>query len=99
MPALRHSNAASRQSRLAAVSDLDGRPVTVDLGSDWLDGTAAGISEQGLLLLDTAAGRVALAVGEVVAVRDAPGRSADQRRGERMTRERSRPAEGRHRRS
>ena len=57
--------------RLAAVSALDGRQVTVDLGSDRLDGTAAGISEQGLLLLDTEAGRVALAVGEVVAVRDA----------------------------
>ena len=58
--------------RLTAISALDGRRVTVDLGSDRLDGTAAGISEQGLLLLDTAAGRVALAVGEVVAVRDAP---------------------------
>jgi BirA family transcriptional regulator, biotin operon repressor / biotin---[acetyl-CoA-carboxylase] ligase len=58
--------------RLAAVSALDGRQVTVDLGTDRLDGTAAGISEQGLLLLDTEAGRMALAVGEVVAVRDAP---------------------------
>ena len=58
--------------RLTAISALDGRRVTVDLGSDRLDGTAAGISEKGLLLLDTAAGRVALAVGEVVAVRDAP---------------------------
>ncbi|HEX6475282.1 MAG TPA: biotin--[acetyl-CoA-carboxylase] ligase [Candidatus Limnocylindria bacterium] len=57
--------------RLAAVSALDGRQVTVDLGNDRLEGTAAGISEQGLLLLDTDAGRVALAVGEVVAVRDA----------------------------
>jgi len=61
----------SPASRLAAVSALDGRQVTVDLGSDRLDGTAAGITEQGLLLLDTEAGRVALAVGEVVAVRDA----------------------------
>jgi BirA family biotin operon repressor/biotin-[acetyl-CoA-carboxylase] ligase len=58
-------------ARLAAVSALDGRQVTVDLGSDRLEGTAAGISDQGLLLLDTEAGRVALAVGEVVAVRDA----------------------------
>ena len=57
-------------SRLAAVSALDGRQVTVDLGSHQMDGTAAGITEQGLLLLDTDAGRVALAVGEVVAVRD-----------------------------
>ena len=59
-------------ARLAGVSALDGRHVTVDLGSDRLVGTAAGVSEQGLLLLDTDAGRVALAVGEVVAVRDAP---------------------------
>jgi BirA family biotin operon repressor/biotin-[acetyl-CoA-carboxylase] ligase len=59
-------------SRLAAASALDGRFVTVDLGSERLAGTAVGISEQGLLLLDTDAGRVALAVGEVVAVRDAP---------------------------
>lgn len=57
--------------RLASVSALDGRRVTVDLGAERLDGIASGISEQGLLLLDTDAGRVALAVGEVVAVRDA----------------------------
>ena len=57
-------------ARLAHVSALDGRHITVDLGADRLDGQAAGISEQGLLLLDTEAGRVALAVGEVVAVRD-----------------------------
>jgi BirA family transcriptional regulator, biotin operon repressor / biotin---[acetyl-CoA-carboxylase] ligase len=59
-------------ARLAGVSALDGRHVTVDLGTDRLVGMAAGVSEQGLLLLDTNAGRVALAVGEVVAVRDAP---------------------------
>lgn len=63
---------ASPVPRLAAVSALDGRHVTVDLGGDRLEGTAAGISEQGLLLLDTGAGRVALAVGEVVSVRDVP---------------------------
>jgi BirA family biotin operon repressor/biotin-[acetyl-CoA-carboxylase] ligase len=57
--------------RLAEVSALDGRQVTVDLGSEHLRGTAAGISDQGLLLLDTDAGRQAVAVGEVVAVRDA----------------------------
>jgi BirA family transcriptional regulator, biotin operon repressor / biotin---[acetyl-CoA-carboxylase] ligase len=57
-------------ARLARVSALDGRQVTVDLGTDRLVGMAAGVSEQGLLLLDTDAGRVALAVGEVVAVRD-----------------------------
>ena len=59
-------------ARLAGVSALDGRHVTVDLGSERLVGRAAGVSEQGLLLLDTDAGRVALAVGEVLAVRDAP---------------------------
>ena len=58
-------------ARLAAVSALDGRQVTVDMGTDRLEGIPAGISEHGLLLLDTDAGRVALAVGEVVAVRDA----------------------------
>jgi biotin-(acetyl-CoA carboxylase) ligase len=59
-------------ARVARVSAIDGRRVTVDLGTELLEGTAAGVSEQGLLLLDTDAGRVALAVGEVVAVRDAP---------------------------
>ena len=59
-------------ARLARVSALDGRQVTVDLGTERLVGMAAGVSEHGLLLLDTDAGRVALAVGEVVAVRDAP---------------------------
>ena len=62
----------SPAARLSSVSALDGRQVTVDLGDDRLQGTAAGISDQGLLLLDTDAGRVALAVGEVVSVRDAP---------------------------
>ena len=59
-------------ARLQAVSAIDGRQVAVDLGSEQLEGTAAGINDQGLLLLDTEAGRVALAIGEVVAVRDAP---------------------------
>lgn len=63
---------ASPIARLTRVSALDGRYVTVDLGTERLVGVAAGVSEQGLLLLDTDAGRVALAVGEVVAVRDAP---------------------------
>jgi biotin-(acetyl-CoA carboxylase) ligase len=58
-------------TRLAAASALDGRQITVDVGADRLEGTAAGISDQGLLLLDTDAGRVALSVGEVVTVRDA----------------------------
>ncbi len=73
MPRSRRWSAGSRPSRgWRAVSALDGRHVTVDLGTERLVGTAAGVSEQGLLLLDTDAGRVALAVGEVVAVRDAP---------------------------
>ena len=44
-----------------------GRPRHRSAGRAW----RPAISEQGLLLLDTDAGRVALAVGEVVAVRDA----------------------------
>lgn len=58
-------------ARLRAASALEGRRISVDVGSERLEGTAAGISDQGLLLLDTDAGRVALSVGEVVAVRDA----------------------------
>jgi BirA family biotin operon repressor/biotin-[acetyl-CoA-carboxylase] ligase len=55
-------------ARLAAVSALDGRRVSIDLGGERLDGRAAGISEEGLLLLDTELGRVALAIGEVISV-------------------------------
>lgn len=65
-------------ARLRAVSALDGRRVTVDLGAERLDGRAAGINEEGLLLLDTDLGRVALAIGEVtsVAAPDAVGADA-----------------------
>jgi BirA family biotin operon repressor/biotin-[acetyl-CoA-carboxylase] ligase len=63
-------------ARLRAVSAIDGRPITVDLGTEHLDGTAAGISDEGLLLLDTEAGRVALAIGEVVGVRQVPASGA-----------------------
>jgi BirA family biotin operon repressor/biotin-[acetyl-CoA-carboxylase] ligase len=65
-------------ARLGAVSALDGRRVTVDLGTERLDGRAAGINEEGLLLLDTDLGRVALATGEVtsVAAPDAVGADA-----------------------
>jgi BirA family biotin operon repressor/biotin-[acetyl-CoA-carboxylase] ligase len=56
-------------ARLQSVSAIDGRPVVVDMGSEQLDGLAAGFSDDGFLLLDTVAGRVALAIGEVVAVR------------------------------
>ena len=55
--------------RLAAVSALDGRRVTVDAGDELVDGTVAGISPDGLLLLDTTRGRLALSVGEVISVR------------------------------
>lgn len=57
--------------RVGAASALDGRRVTVDVGGTQLEGTAAGIAEDGALLLDTGVGRLALSVGEVVRVRDA----------------------------
>jgi len=57
--------------RFRSVSALDGRRVAVDLGEGVLEGIAAGIADDGALLLDTAAGRVALTIGEVVSVRDA----------------------------
>jgi BirA family transcriptional regulator, biotin operon repressor / biotin---[acetyl-CoA-carboxylase] ligase len=57
-------------ARLRDHSALDGRHVTVDMGAERLDGRVAGTSDGGLLLLDTPAGRVALAIGEVVAVRE-----------------------------
>lgn len=59
--------------RLRAVSALDGRPVTIDLGEERLEGVAAGVAADGSLLLDAPDGRVALASGEVVAVRDLVG--------------------------
>jgi BirA family biotin operon repressor/biotin-[acetyl-CoA-carboxylase] ligase len=64
---------ASPVERLAAASALHGRPVTVDLGGDVLDGVVAGLAADGALLLDAAAGRVALTSGEVVSVRDRIG--------------------------
>jgi BirA family biotin operon repressor/biotin-[acetyl-CoA-carboxylase] ligase len=57
--------------RFRSVSVLDGRRVAVDLGEDVLEGIAAGIGDDGALLVDTVAGRVALTIGEVVSVRDA----------------------------
>jgi BirA family biotin operon repressor/biotin-[acetyl-CoA-carboxylase] ligase len=64
--ALEHGE--SPVARLSAVSALDGRRVTVDLGAERLEGSAAGINEEGLLLLDTELGRVALAIGEVTSI-------------------------------
>jgi BirA family biotin operon repressor/biotin-[acetyl-CoA-carboxylase] ligase len=57
--------------RFRSVSALDGRRVAVELGEEVLEGIAAGIGDDGALLLDTVAGRVALTIGEVVSVRDA----------------------------
>lgn len=57
--------------RFRSVSALDGRPVVVELGEHRLEGLAAGIGDDGALLLDTDDGRVALTIGEVIAVRDA----------------------------
>jgi BirA family transcriptional regulator, biotin operon repressor / biotin---[acetyl-CoA-carboxylase] ligase len=57
--------------RFRSVSALDGRRVAVELGEEVLEGIAAGIADDGALLLDTEAGRIALTIGEVVSVRDA----------------------------
>ena len=58
-------------ARFRTVSALDGRRVAVEMGDEVVEGNAAGIADDGALLLDTAAGRVALTIGEVVAVREA----------------------------
>jgi BirA family biotin operon repressor/biotin-[acetyl-CoA-carboxylase] ligase len=58
-------------ARLASVSAIDGRQVTVDTGTEHLEGRADGLTDDGQLVLHTAAGRRTLAVGEVVAVREA----------------------------
>lgn len=63
---------SSPVERLRAVSSIETLRVTVDLGTEQVDGTAAGFSDEGFLLLDTHAGRLALAIGEVVAVRTEP---------------------------
>jgi BirA family biotin operon repressor/biotin-[acetyl-CoA-carboxylase] ligase len=57
-------------------SVLDGRDVLVEVGDRRLEGTAAGLADDGSLLLDTAAGRLALTVGEVVSVRNPAGAMA-----------------------
>ena len=56
------------------LTDADEAHITCPRGSDLrLDLTGrAGIADDGSLLVDTDAGRVALGVGEVVAVRDLP---------------------------
>jgi BirA family transcriptional regulator, biotin operon repressor / biotin---[acetyl-CoA-carboxylase] ligase len=60
----------SPADRLRGVFALGGRRVEVDTGEVILDGTVADIGDDGALLLDTAEGRVALSIGEVVVVRD-----------------------------
>jgi BirA family biotin operon repressor/biotin-[acetyl-CoA-carboxylase] ligase len=56
--------------RLRATSWLDGRAVEVDTGGTTITGQAAGIADDGSLLLDAELGRVALSVGEVVRVQE-----------------------------
>ena len=55
--------------RLREISWLDGRDLEVDTGDGVVSGTGAGVADDGSLLLDTAAGRLALAHGEVQRVR------------------------------
>jgi biotin-(acetyl-CoA carboxylase) ligase len=56
--------------RLRAASWLDGRDVEVDTGAETIAGRAAGIADDGSLLLDAEVGRVALSVGEVARVNE-----------------------------
>ena len=49
---------------------LDGRRVEVDTGAETISGRAAGIADDGSLLLDTETGRVSLSVGEVARVHE-----------------------------
>jgi len=58
--------------RLRAASWLDGRQVEIDTGTERIAGLVAGIADDGSLLLDGPAGRVALSVGEVVRVTELP---------------------------
>lgn len=57
-------------TRMRASSWLDGRSVEVDTGSETITGLAAGIADDGSLLLDAKVGRLALSVGEVVRVHE-----------------------------
>lgn len=57
-------------SRLRSHSWLDGRWVAVDTGTATVTGRAAGIGDDGSLLLDADAGRVSLSVGEVARVQE-----------------------------
>ena len=57
-------------ARLRGLDWLDGRMVEVDTGATTITGRAAGIADDGSLLLDAEVGRVALAVGEVARVHE-----------------------------
>ncbi len=57
-------------ARLRASSWLDGRRIEVDTGAEMISGRAAGIADDGSLLLDTELGRIALSVGEVARVHE-----------------------------
>jgi BirA family biotin operon repressor/biotin-[acetyl-CoA-carboxylase] ligase len=58
-------------ARIRAHSWLDGRRVEVDTGDGSVVGVAAGIGDDGSLLLDAGVGRLALSVGEVARVHEA----------------------------
>jgi BirA family biotin operon repressor/biotin-[acetyl-CoA-carboxylase] ligase len=57
-------------ARARSASWLDGREVEVDVGEQSVSGRVAGLGDDGSLLVDAPAGRVALAMGEVVGVND-----------------------------
>ena len=58
--------------RLRVLSWLDGRQVEIDTGTGRISGLAAGIGDDGSLLVDGPSGRLALTVGEVVRVIERP---------------------------
>ena len=58
-------------ARIRVHSWLDGRHVEVDTGDGSVVGIAAGIGDDGSLLLDAGVGRLALSVGEVARVHQA----------------------------
>ena len=57
-------------ARLRSCAWLDGRRVEVDTGDGVVAGRVAGVADDGSLLLDADAGRLALSIGEVVRVHD-----------------------------
>ena len=59
--------------RLRHRSWLDGQVIAVDSGDGLIHGTGAGLADDGSLLLDTDAGRIALGHGEVVRLVSAAG--------------------------